>query len=127
MAQQDRPPSLDQRDARLRAAQDRALAVDEGGADHFRGHPPLLDGDTVGKVADAGEGHEGDGDVGADPVLVPVPDRPHLQVVLGDPKALLDLPEPVVVGHHFGDAGVAQIGDDAGEPVPSLGLGDLLR
>ena len=60
------------------------MAVDEGEADHFRGHPPLLDGDAVREVADAGEGHEGDGDVGADPVLVPVPDRPHLQVVPGD-------------------------------------------
>ena len=63
----------------------------------------------------------------ADPVLVPVPDWPHLQVVLGDPEALLDLPEPVVVGHHFADARVVQISGDAGEPVPPLGLGDLLR
>ena len=33
----------------------------------------------------------------------------------------------MVVGHHFGDARIAQIGDDTGEPVPPLGLGDLLR
>ncbi len=101
------------------------MSVDEGGADHFWRHPLFLGGDAVGEVADAG--HEGDGDMGADAVLVPVPDRAHLQVVLGDAEALLNLPKPVVVGHHLGDARIAQIGDDAGEAVPLFGFGDLLR
>ena len=65
--------------------------------------------------------------MGADAVRGPVPDRSYPEIVLGDAEALLDLPEPVVVRQHFGRGRVAQIGDDTGQPVPSLRFGDLLR
>ena len=79
----------------------------EGGAHDFGRHPALLGGDAVGEMAHAGEGHEGDGDMGPDPVRGPVPDRPHPQVVPANPEALFHLPQPVVAGQHLRGGHVA--------------------
>ena len=40
-------------------------------------------------------------------------------------KALLDLPQSVIVREHIGGGGIVQIGDDAGQAVPSRRFGDL--
>ena len=111
---------------RARVAHDRALAGGEGGPDPFRRHPlPLPQRDPAGQVAHAGERHVGDGDMRLHPVGLPMEHRPHLEIVLGDPEALLDPPEFAAAVEQFGMAHVGRVGHDAFRPVPAGGLLDL--
>ena len=59
------------------------------------------------------------------PVGLPMEHRPHLEIVLGDPEALLDPPEFPAAGEQFGMAHVGRVGHDAFQPVPAGGLLDL--
>ena len=52
--------------------------------------------------------------------------RPHLEVVLGDPEALLDPPEFAVAGEQLEMAHVGRVDGDAFQPVPADGFSDLV-
>ena len=77
-----------------------------------------------GQMAHAEQRHEGDGEMGPDPALSPVEDRPYLQVALGAAEGPLDLQEfgtmsGCVTHRHF-----CQVGHHLVKPVPAGLPGD---
>lgn len=106
------------------AAEDRALPSGLRGPIGSGRSPVPPYCDAEGEMANAGESHEGDGDMGADPVPRPGPDRPHPEIVPGDGEALFRLPQAVIAGLHLSGVHVTQVGGHAEGPVPPLRLAD---
>ena len=77
-------------------------------------------------MANASERHVGYGDVRLHPLGIPLKHRPHLDVVLGDPEALLNPPQFAVAGEQLRMAHIERVGDDPFQPVPAGGLLDLV-
>ena len=69
--------------------QDAVLDMGQGITDRLGGDRPGLQGHAVLQVADTEQGHEGDGNMGADAVGGPVVDGAHLEVVFAHPEGIL--------------------------------------
>ena len=80
---------------------------------------PLLEPGVPGKMAHAEQRHEGDGDMGPDPALGPVEDRPYLQVMPGVAKGLFHLLECSVMAENIPWRHVGQVGHHAMNAVPA--------
>ena len=74
----------------------------QGITDRLGGDRPGLQGHAVLQVADTEQGHEGDGNMGADAVGGPVVDGAHLEVVFAHPEGILDLPQAAVLAQDGG-------------------------
>ena len=86
----------------------------------MQGHPVL-------QVPDTQQGHEGQGEVGADTSVGPVVDGSHLEVVFTHPEGVLDLPQAAVLAQDGGGVGGRrQVGDDPVQAVPARGVGHLV-
>ena len=97
------------------------LDVHQGVADDLRGDGSGLQGHSVLQVPHAQQGHEGDGDVGADAWGGPVVDGAHLEVVFAHPEGVLHLPQAAVLAQDGGVAGgLRQVGDDPVQGRPSV-------